>query len=190
MRLNEWLALFKRHRQLKIFHLNHLRLFTQMKDPTLKVALERLTRKEILQRICRGTYANPFNPPTLEEISAEIYKPSYISLEAALHRHGILSQIPYALTCITPRLTRSFRTPFGPIQYRQVKGEFFFGFVQEAGYWMAEPEKAVADFLYLNRLIRPQALQGMVAEFNLKPLSRPRLRSYAKRMRVPLPHRL
>lgn len=184
MKVGDWLDLFRRYREQTIFHFNHLRAITEMNPHALSVTLRRLTQRKILQRICRGYYANPFHLPTLEEISAEIYKPSYISLESALSRHGILSQIPQVLTCVTPRLPRRWNTSFGLIQYRQVKREYFFGFLKEAGHLLAEPEKAVADFLYLNR---GEEIRGMMSGFKLHRLSLNRLKSYAKRMNVKLP---
>ncbi len=183
MRVEDWLGLFRRYHEQTIFHFNHLRAFTGMDPHTLRVALGRLTQRKILQRICRGYYANPFHPPTLEEISAEIYKPSYISLESALSRHGVLSQIPQVLTCVTSRLPRKAETSFGTIRYQQVKKACLFGFVKEGPCFLAEPEKALVDFLYLNRR---GEIQGMVSEFKIDRLNRQRLNSYAKKMGVSL----
>lgn len=184
MSMQEWLSLFRRHRSQKIFHFQHLKLLSGAKSGALKASLRRLTRAKVIQRICRSFYANPLNPPTLEEISAAIYKPSYISLESALSRHGILSQMPQILTCVTTRLPRTFKTSFGLIRYRQVKKGYFFGFVQEQGCFIAEPEKALVDFLYLNRW---DEVQGMVSEFKLSSLSRRKMISYAARMKVRFP---
>jgi len=88
-----------------------------MDNHSLTVNLSRLNNKKIVKRICRGFYANPFNTPTLEEISNQIYQPSYISLESALYSWGILSQIPYVLTCVTTHLPRTFNTSFGSIEF-------------------------------------------------------------------------
>jgi len=184
MRLQDWLELFRSYRQIKVFHLQHLKTLTEMNHHTLQVALKRLTHRKVIHRICRGYYANPLNLPTVEEIAAEIYKPSYLSLESALYRHGILSQTPFSSTCVTTRLPREFHTSFGLIQYRQIKKAHFFGFVAQGGYFLAEPEKALVDFLYLNR---HRDIRGMLSEFHLGSLRLPRLKSYAKRLRVTMP---
>src|SRR3989338_8288835 len=126
MRLNEWLALFKKYREKKILSFRHLELFISHNRHALRIALKRLVDKGVIQRISRGFYANPFNLPSLEEISAEIYRPSYISLESALSRFGILSQIPLVLTCVTTRNTRTFNTSFGTIQYQRIQKKYFF----------------------------------------------------------------
>ena len=179
MTISGWLALFKEHIDIKIFQINHLKLLTSLSDSSLRVSLSRLTKNNTLKRICRGFYANPLNPPTLEEISAQIYQPSYISLESALSSYGILSQIPRVLTCVTTRLPHVFKTGFGTIEYRQVKGPYFTGFVKKNAHCVAQKEKAVADYLYLSPAKgRAQKLAGLDMEgVNLK-----RLHKYLKKM--------
>ena len=105
-----------------------------MNGHTLRMALKRLNDKKLIKRICRGYYINPFSTVMLEEVSAYIYEPSYISLESALSRYGVLSQIPQVLTCVTTKLPRLFNTSMGAIKYRQVKKIYFFRFsVYKAG---------------------------------------------------------
>ena len=91
MKTKEWLSFFRKYSNIKVFHINHLRLLTGMNSHSLRVNLSRLNDKKVIKRICRGYYANPFNMPILEEISSQIYQPSYISLESALYSWGILS---------------------------------------------------------------------------------------------------
>ncbi|MBF0532387.1 MAG: hypothetical protein HQL23_04735 [Candidatus Omnitrophica bacterium] len=149
MTMRDWLALFQKHSDIKIFHMNHLKLLTTLNDHALRVALYRMNGNQTVKRICRGFYANPFNLPTLEEISGQIYQPSYISLESALASYGLLSQLPRTLTCVTTRLPRTFRTTFGVIAYRQMKGEYFWGSLNRGLYALAQKEKAAADYIYL-----------------------------------------
>lgn len=181
MKIENWLDFFKKNKQHKIFHFNHLKLITGMNNHALRVALKRLNDKKLIRRICRGYYVNPFSTVTLEEISAYIYEPSYISLESALSRYGVLSQIPQVLTCVTTKLPRVFNTSPGPIEYRQVKKDYFFGFVKESSYFLAEPEKALLDFLYLERGKR---IGQRYSEFNLKGLNLKKLNNYAKKMKL------
>ena len=184
MRLNEWLALFKKYREKKILSFRHLELFSSHNRHALRVALKRLTDKGVIQRISRGFYANPFNLPSLEEISAEIYRPSYVSLESALSRFGILSQIPLVLTCVTTRNTRTFNTSFGTIQYQRIQKKYFFGYQNQAGYSIADPEKAVLDFLYFHK---QSESKSHISEWNLRSLDSRKLKSYAKQMKLRWP---
>jgi len=98
MTIQEWLVFFKKHKDTKIFTIKHFELLTGENSHNLKTSLCRLYRKKIIKRICRGFYANPFDPPSIEEISSQIYFPSYISRESALSFYGILSQIPQVTT--------------------------------------------------------------------------------------------
>jgi predicted transcriptional regulator of viral defense system len=149
-----------------------------MNEHSLRISLFRLGKKKIIKRICRGFYANPFNLPTLEEISAQIYQPSYISLESALYSYGILSQIPQVLTCVTTRLPHTFRTNFGVIEYRQIKKRFFWGFIEKEGFLIAEAEKALLDYLYLNK----KEVGVRLSDLNLSVVDMGKLRRLIKAM--------
>lgn len=181
MTITDWLNLFKEHNDIKIFQVNHLKLLTSLNDHALRIALSRLTKNNTIKRVCRGFYANPLNPPTVEEISAQIYQPSYISLESALASYGVLSQIPRVLTCVTTQLPRVFKTGFGVIEYRQVKGAYFTGFIKKNNYHFAEKEKAVADYLYLSA---PKSRAAKLAGLDMADINQPRLRKYLRQMGV------
>jgi len=181
MKTKEWLSLFREHSDIKVFHINHLRLLIGMSSHSLRVNLSRLNDKKVIKRICRGFYANPFNTPTLEEISNQIYQPSYISLESALYSWGILSQIPYILTCVSTQLPQTFNTSFGTIEYHQIKKGLFWGFINREGYFMAEPEKALLDYLYLSK---GKHIDFDFSELNLNEVNLTTLGSYAEEMGI------
>ena len=179
MTIRDWLNIFKKHADIKIFHINHLKLLTSLTDHALRVSLSRSSKNNSIKRICRGFYANPFNPPALEEISGQIYQPSYISLESALSLHGILSQIPQVLTCVTTQLPRTFKTNFGTIEYRQIKGRYFWGFREKNKYFLAEKEKALADYLYLSA---KKSRKYKLSALNLEDMNLKRVKKYLLKM--------
>jgi len=78
---------------------------------SLLVALHRLTVSGILERVRRGYYRVSTRPADEAALANVLYRPSYLSFESALARHGILSQIPYAMTFATTR--RSKRMTIG-----------------------------------------------------------------------------
>lgn len=181
MTIREWLDFFKKHNNMKIFHVNHLKLLTSMNNHALRIALSRLHQNRTVTRICRGFYANPFNMPTLEEVSAQVYPPSYISLESALSVYGILSQIPQALTCVTTQLPRTFHTSLGTIEYHQMKGALFKGFLEKKTYFLAEKEKALADYLYFS----PQkSRKSKLSPLDLSHLNLKKVKQYLREMNV------
>lgn len=81
--------------------------------------------------------------------------PSYVSLESAFARYGLIPETVKDVTSVGTKKTTSFRNPLGKFVYQHIKPEAFKGyrsFKDEAGLdvFIAEPEKAVVDFLYLN----------------------------------------
>jgi predicted transcriptional regulator of viral defense system len=96
------------------------------------------------------TITEPFSYYTANEI----YRPSYISLESALSHYNVIPEGVFQITSCTSRKTNSFQTPAGNFAYRHLKPSLFFGYRLEKWgnhrYAIAEPEKAVIDFLYLH----------------------------------------
>jgi predicted transcriptional regulator of viral defense system len=115
-------------------------------------------KKGYIERIKRGFYifSNRKNEIDAKEISFHLYEPSYISMESALSYYGIIPEIVYSLTCITTRNTRRFSNSFGNFIYRSIKPSLFFGYrvveTKNSKYLLAEPEKALLDYLYLNHI--------------------------------------
>lgn len=113
-------------------------------------------KKGYLLRLKNGLYAFSREKEKLrgENIAFLLCQPSYLSLESALAWYGFIPEIVYAYTSVTARITRNFDNAFGRFIYRHVKSGLFWGYVErktEHGpYLMAEPEKALLDYFYLN----------------------------------------
>jgi predicted transcriptional regulator of viral defense system len=75
-------------------------------DNTLYKIVERLIKNGILTRIAHGLYMRSDNTPESFEIANLLYGPSYVSLESALYRYGVIAQAPYTITSVTPRKTK------------------------------------------------------------------------------------
>lgn len=120
-----------------------------MSRSVLYVTLNRLVKSGVLVRLRRGVYQPEFQSLELEKTANELYYPSYLSFESALSRYGILSQIPYSLTFATTKITKKLSLAGREVEYRQLKDELFFGYALVGGVYLAEPEKAILDQLYL-----------------------------------------
>jgi predicted transcriptional regulator of viral defense system len=94
-------------------------------------------------------------------ISNSICQPSYISLETALCFHQlIIANAPadsfgeISIHAITKHKTVIYHNDRGTFSYRKIKPEFYFGFdtieIDGKPIQMANPEKALIDFLYFN----------------------------------------
>ncbi len=121
-------------------------------------------------------------------LSGQLYAPSYISLEYALRLHGLIPEMVTTITAITTKNAACFKTELGNFEYQHIKREAFRGFQaakDPAGltYFLAEPEKAIVDFIYLNlpRFKRGDTdIFGQSYRFqNLESLSLKKLKTYA-----------
>jgi len=94
-----------------------------------------------------------------EEIAQLLYEPSYISLEKALSIYGLIPEMVYAITSITAKATRRFKNKLGVFTYRNIKPNLFFGYTRKpTGLMIADPEKALLDLIYLNKIKTEAAL--------------------------------
>ncbi len=95
---------------------------------------------------------------------------------------GITSQSPSMLTCVTPGYPQSFRTKSVAIVYRKIFPDLYWGYEQKAtrynNYLIAEPEKALLDWIYLTR---QGELPARFDELQLQFLSPAKLRKYEER---------
>ncbi len=116
-------------------------------------ALSRLARAGHLIHLGHGHWGvpdriGPWDLPGL--FSAPL--PAGISLQSALHHHGLIAQIPSVLYAVTPGRTRRIETPLGAVSLHHVPTSLFFGYepIRAGGPAVATPEKALIDFLYLS----------------------------------------
>jgi len=121
--------------------------------------LDRWCKQGLLLQLRRGLYIFGKDERRIEPsrlyLAGQLYQPSYISLEYALSRYGLIPEKVVDVTSVSTKKTARFTNDFGTFIYQTVKPSAFRGFISgkdEAGlpYFIAEPEKAVADFAYLN----------------------------------------
>ena len=118
--------------------------------------LTRWVKRGYLLKLKNGIYAfsKDYDKIKGEEVASALYQPSYLSLESALSSYGFIPEMVYSYTSVTAKINRTFDNKFGHFIYRHVKSELFWGYREvktDAGrYLIAEPEKAVLDYLYLN----------------------------------------
>jgi predicted transcriptional regulator of viral defense system len=122
---------------------------------TVRKALARLAERGLLSRVTDGVYANKL----VRDIGApdfiRVLRPSsYVSLESALNHWGVSTQTPVALTCVTTGAPKEFRTSEFSITFRTISRRLYWGFLEKqtryAKYSIAEPEKALLDWVYLS----------------------------------------
>jgi hypothetical protein len=88
----------------------------------------------------------------LYALANKLYQPSYVSLETALSHYGIIPEVVYAVTSVTTKPTREFKTPKSVFSYQRIKKSVFAGYspvtIEGHVVLLAGPEKALADYLY------------------------------------------
>jgi len=94
-------------------------------DNTLYKIVERLIKNGILTRIAHGLYMQSDNTPESFEIANVLYAPSYVSLESALYRYGVIDQAPYIITSVTPRKTKKKTVFSHEYEYVHLNPNFF-----------------------------------------------------------------
>lgn len=142
-------------------------------------------KKGILIRIRNGWYSFASEIKTLEQAyytANKIYTPSYVSLESALAYYHWIPEGVFTITSISTLKTSTFDTPVGRFRYSNIKPGLFFGYkllsVNGHGVKMAEPEKALLDFLYFHPEVREDA------DLEAYRLNLPQLRSDLNREKL------
>ena len=126
---------------------------------SLRNQINRWKKMGLITNLKRGLYAL-----ALAERSTGLSKyflannlssPSYLSLESALSYYKLIPERVISVTSVTPRKTKTFKNEFGVFAYKKLKTDLIFGFHEETDefgfkFMIADPEKALLDYLYLN----------------------------------------
>jgi len=183
MRIPEWLRLFREHPEKHLFSTGDLLQLTEQRKDVLLVELTRLVKSGTIERTARGWYSNPFYPPTPEETAMVLRHPSYISMEYALSFHSVLSQSTYTTTLITTRQPYIYRRGKSVFEYHQITRGLFWGFEKMDNFYMAEPEKALLDLIYIrlvrNRELDIEGIKSLLDDMYLENMNKDRLEKYA-----------
>lgn len=85
----------------------------------------------------------------VELIANKLRTPSYVSLEYALSKYGVLTESVYVITSVTLKTKRVFENITGKYIYKSIKKSLFTGYKIEkfltSEYYIATKEKALFD---------------------------------------------
>jgi predicted transcriptional regulator of viral defense system len=125
-----------------------------------EVLCSRYVKKGLLMRLKRGFYArtetlNHLDQIDLFRIANILQVPSYISLITALSYYGITTQVQKSfLESISVKRTKTFEVGGLSFHYIKLRPDLYREFIKKDGVFIALPEKAVLDTLYLASLGR------------------------------------
>lgn len=167
-------------RRVTIFTPQEFQRIFHTTDSRAKYFLEEYTKAGLFWRLKQGLYALKTDPPAEEEIANLLYRPSYLSFEYALGMYNLLPEMVYSITSATTQPTRTFAVGDRTFVYLTIKREAFTGYVpvERAArtVLIAEPEKALVDYLYfvsLGKKLRNDRL-------NATNLDRHKMHDYAR----------
>jgi len=128
-------------------------------QPRMKIS-SMLAKGDIV-RVKKGLYIlgeSLRRRPFCRELLANlIYGPSYVSLEYALHYHGLTPERVETVTSVTCGRSRTFDSPVGAFSYRMIPMEAFRTGMDQVelddgrSFLIAIPEKALADRIIADR---------------------------------------
>jgi predicted transcriptional regulator of viral defense system len=149
--------------------------------PTVWQALSRLADRSLVSRVAKGIYTNKLVRDTAPEDFIKLLRPnSYVSLESALSHWGLSTQSSIALTCVTTGKPKEYRTPEFTIIFRTISKRLYWGFIEKqtrySKYAIAEPEKALLDWIYLTL---QAGLKPSLDEIEFKAIDKQKLAKYA-----------
>ncbi len=114
--------------------------------------LKRYKKKGYIKSPKRNIYFLADNPPSTFSLAYKIYAPSYISFETALSLYGIIPEVTYSVLSATTKATRDFPFDDTSFKYLKIKTEAFTGYIKKDEYFIATPEKALVDYLYISAI--------------------------------------
>lgn len=167
-------------RGVRIFNLLEFsQIFTIPKLKT-KRYLGKWVNEGFLVRLRQGLYAIKSDLPSEEEIANRLYQPSYLSFEYALAFYNILPEMTYIITSATTKSTRNFNMGPKTFTYLTIKQKAYTGYgitkIGERSFLIAEPEKALVDYLYFVALSKKPINERL----NLENLNKEKVVEFAK----------
>jgi predicted transcriptional regulator of viral defense system len=180
----DWAAILARDAKTKAV-ISSRELAKKFKLPvhSVVVSLGRQQKRGLVERVHATLYLNKlsagFSP---KDVVNQIDPSAYVSLDSALVEWGISTQSPIGLTCVSAAKTRIIRSPSAFIKYRKIKKDLYWGFLEKKSrfgtYKLAEPEKALLDWLYFRY---QDGLPANLDEFQFQNINLKRLFEGAKK---------
>lgn len=135
----------------KTFSTEELKNYFRQDPASMRVQLSRLCKNKKIIRLKRNLYTFPDNHSSAFLLGQQMISPSYYSLESVLSWSGIIPEGVVVYTLVTSKKPQQYVNEFGTYSYRHLPPRLFFGVEQRKdGVWIATPEKALLDYLYLN----------------------------------------
>lgn len=137
-------------------------LWGESNKELIKMRIYRYIKAGKLYSIRKGFYAKNKNYNKLE-LAAKIYTPSYIGFETVLGKSGVIFQY-YGQIFVASYLTREIIADGQTYIYKKIKDSVLtssVGIKNKENYFIATPERAFLDMVYLNKDYHFDNLSGL-----------------------------
>lgn len=154
------------------FSLADVEKFYPHRKASLKVLLTRWKKLQYIEHIGQSYYTFDSAQVDYLQLATTIYPESYISFEYALNYYGMIQQVPSTITLASTHRSRRLQFTNWTLEYTHLKSELFFGYELKNKFYIATPEKALIDVLYVmsrgQRLVELDSLN--TAQLNEKKI--------------------
>lgn len=163
-----------------IFSPFDLQKYFKVLQNTANLFINRNIKQSNILKLRKGLYMFVGERVSEKLIANRVYEPSYVSFEYALMFYSIIPETVYTITSATTKLTREFVINNISYSYHRIKRGAFTGYIkkdfngQEA--LIAEPEKALADYLYFVAI----GQKVLNERLELREINKKKLIKYAK----------
>lgn len=185
----DWVAVISQKARISgLLHVGDLARTYKLSTTAVYRALCRLRARNLVEPIASKVFLNRLALDfSGREVIGYLRPNSYLSLETVLRDSGISSQTPRQLTCITTGKQGAYTTSVFSIAFHRISPRYYWGFHEKrtryGRYKIADPEKALLDWIYLNRRLgRPFPTD----ELNLNGLDLKKLLAYSVRFTNPV----
>ena len=126
-----------------------------IKKESAAVLCSRYVKKGLLTRLKRDLYMRTealarLTTVDLYRIANLLQVPSYVSLMSALSYYGVSSQVQRSFVeSVSIKRSKAIERGGASFRYFKVRAALYGGFVKDQGVFIATPEKAMLDALYL-----------------------------------------
>jgi len=143
-----------------VLTINDIAKELSISNESAKVTANRYTKSSSLLRIKRNFYIitqrfKELKESELFQVANLIEVPSYISLTSALSYFNVTSQqLQNIVESISVKRSKVRTVKNIEFRYHKVKKTFYSGFYRSENFFIAEPEKAFADSVYMTAINR------------------------------------
>lgn len=183
----EFKEFLKKYQSLPVLN-SQVFLTGERDEASLRVQLGRWVKAGNVIQLRRGLYvfAVPFQKTSCPQnfLASELKSPSYVSLEKALEYQRLIPEAVFTVTSVTTKRPGNYETSLGRFEYQHIHPRLFWGYsavtFEGQTWFLAHPEKALLDFVYLRSVRLTQEYLEEWRLQNFENVDRKRLLEYGR----------